>query len=254
MRVEFCYGNGKRTHADLLVIDNVKDLVNKRISFIRNRQQMNNPRDLRDGAYMVYDCEADSIYPNNTPNCNPVDRDEGAERVGMGVLLAKQYLLSDKKDNDLKSSLLHYAKFLRTRLQTPEYVTYSSVDQKNRNRAYNYVWIAEFYFYMYRATGNRQFVRDGYETLRSMFRQFGHGFYGIGYPVCLGLQCLKEAKMENEHQLLLDDFKTIGDKFIANGVNYPASEVNYEQSIVAPALQLLAQVLSLIHISEPTRP
>ena len=48
--------------------------------------------------------------------------------------------------------------------------------------------------------------------------------------------------MENEHQLLLDDFKTIGDKFIANGVNYPASEVNYEQSIVAPALQLLAQV------------
>ena len=78
---------------------------------------------------------------------------------------------------------------------------------------------------MYRATGNRQFVRDGYETLRSMFRQFGHGFYGIGYPVCLGLQCLKEAKMENEHQLLLDDFKTIGDKFIANGVNYPASEV-----------------------------
>ena len=52
MRVEFCYGNGKRTHADLLVIDNVKDLVNKRISFIRNRQQMNNPRDLRDrGVY-----------------------------------------------------------------------------------------------------------------------------------------------------------------------------------------------------------
>ncbi len=138
--------------------------MNKRISFIRNRQQMNNPRDLRDGAYMVYDCEADSIYPNNTPNCNPVDRDEGAERVGMGVLLAKQYLLSDKKDNDLKSSLLRYAKFLRTRLQTPEYVTYSSVDQKNRNRAYNYVWIAEFYFYMYRATGNRQFVRDGYEN------------------------------------------------------------------------------------------
>ena len=93
-----------------------------------------------------------SIYPNNTPNCNPVDRDEGAERVGMGVLLAKQYLLSDKKDNDLKSSLSAMQKFLRTRLQTPEYVTYSSVDQKNRNRAYNYVWIAEFYFYMYRAT------------------------------------------------------------------------------------------------------
>lgn len=94
----------RESHADLLVIDNVKDLVNKRISFIRNRQQMNNPRDLRDGAYMVYDCEADSIYPNNTPNCNPVDRDEGAERVGHGRAVGQAIPLVRQKDKNLKSS------------------------------------------------------------------------------------------------------------------------------------------------------
>lgn len=72
-------------------------------------QQMNNPSDPRYGAYMVYDNEGDSIYLNDTPNCNPVDRDEGAERVGMGVLLAKQYRLT--KDEKLKESLLKYARF-----------------------------------------------------------------------------------------------------------------------------------------------
>ena len=88
---------------------------------------MTDPKDPRFGAYMVYDNEGDSIYPNNTPNCNPVDRDEGAERVGMGVLLAKQYRLT--KDKLLKTSLLNYAHFLREKLQTKDYVTYSSVDQ-----------------------------------------------------------------------------------------------------------------------------
>ena len=40
----------------------------------------------RKDAFMVYDNEKNEIYLNNTRNCNPVDRDEGAERVGMGVL------------------------------------------------------------------------------------------------------------------------------------------------------------------------
>lgn len=242
VRVDFFYDNGKQTHADLLVINHISDLLDKRTQFIRQHQQMNNPHDPRDGAYMVYDGEADTIYLNDTPNCNPVDRDEGAERVGMGVLLAKHYLLQSKRDPVMKASLLRYAQFVRTRLQTPEYVTYSSVDQTNRNRAYNYPWVAEFYFQMYQATGNKQFVQDGYETMRAMFRQFGYGFYGIGYPVCLGLRCLKEAHMEREYRQMLHDFKQVGNQFIANGVNYPASEVNYEQSIVAPALQLLVQV------------
>ena len=46
---------------------------------------------------MIYDNEGDSIYLNDTPNCNPVDRDEGAERVGMGVLLAKQFRLTKEE-------------------------------------------------------------------------------------------------------------------------------------------------------------
>ena len=175
----------------MLIIDNEKELIRKRVDFIRTHQQMTDPKDPRFGAYMVYDNEGDSIYPNNTPNCNPVDRDEGAERVGMGVLLAKQYRLT--KDKLLKTSLLNYAHFLREKLQTKDYVTYSSVDQTNRNRGYNYIWVADFYFQMYQATGNKLYAVHGYQTLQSMFRQFGYGFYAIGIPVQLGLQSLSNC-------------------------------------------------------------
>lgn len=240
VRVDFRYNGNKWTHADCLVIDNIDTLLKKRSTFIRTHQQMNNSNDLRYGAYMVYDNEADSIYLNNTPNCNPVDRDEGAERVGMGVFLAKQYLLT--KEPALKESLLKYAKFVRERLQTKDFKTFSSVDQKGRNRGYNYMWVADFDFLMYRVTGDKKYVRYGYETLQSMFRQFGYGFYAIGIPVRRGLQSLKAAGMEKEYKTLLKGFYKTGDIFIKNGVNYPAHEVNYEQSIVAPAVQFLLEL------------
>ncbi len=108
---------------------------------------MNNVADARYGAYMVYDNEGDSIYLNNTSNCSPADRDEGAERLGMGMLLAKQYLITH--DEAIKPSLVNYLKFVRERLQTPDYVTYSSVDHQGRNRGYNYMWVAT----LFRITG-----------------------------------------------------------------------------------------------------
>ena len=240
VRVDFFYGNGKQTHADLLVISSEKALLEKRVDFIHTHQQMNRQDDPRFGAYMIYDNEGDSIYLNDTPNCNPVDRDEGAERVGMGVLLAKQYRLT--KNDALKESLLKYARFLREKLQTDDYVTYSSVDQTNRNRGYNYMWVADFYFQMYQATGDRNFAVDGYQTLQAMFRQFGYGFYAIGIPVLVGLESLEAAGMKKEYKKLLADFKKTGDVFVQNGLNYPKFEVNYEQSIVAPAVQFLSQL------------
>ena len=61
------------------------------------------------------------------------------------------------------------------------------------------MWVAEFYFQMYQATGDKQFAVDGYETLQSMFRQFGYGFYAIGIPVQIGLESLEMAGMKKEY-------------------------------------------------------
>lgn len=232
----FFYNRGKKTHADLYVVSSYENLLEKRVDFIRTHQQMKNTADPRYGAYMVYDNVGDSIILNDKPSVSRADRDDGGERLGMGVLLAKQYLLTH--DAKLLSSLKDYAKFLREKLQTKDFETYSTAVHKARNRGYDYAWVAKFYFLMY----NEMYAEYGYQTLQALFRQFGYGFYCIELPVRLGLQSLQKAGMKKEYKKLLADYKKTGDIFVANSVNYPKSEVNFEQSIVAPAIDYLCQL------------
>lgn len=254
---------GVKASADLWVVGSIDSLIDCRAGFIVGHQQVNDPDDPRCGAFMVYDCEGDSIYPDDTPNSSPVDRDEGAERVGMGVFLAEHVLARECEGRRGKGeerrvkneewggkdgeSLLRYARFLRTKLQDADYKTFSSVDKRGRNRAYNYPWVARFYFLMYRITGDRLYAADGYGTLCAMFRQFGHAFYAIDIPVVLGLRCLDEAGMTAERDTLLRHFRQQGDEYVRIGLNYPKFEVNYEQSIVAPAVEMLAQLYLVTH-------
>lgn len=239
-RFDFFYDGGKQTHASCLTVSGEKELIAKRTNFIINRQQMNREDDPRYGAYMVYDNESNELFLNDRPTVSYHDRDEGAERLGMGVLLAKQYLLTH--DPQIKASLMKYVKFVREGLQGEDYTTWSTVDHKGRNRAYNYPWVAIFYFQMYKVTGDKQYLTDGYQTLQAMFRHFGYGFYAIDIPVQLSLQTLKEAGMQNEYKHLKSDFLKIGDVYVKNGVYYPKHEVNFEQSIVAPSIMFLTQL------------
>jgi hypothetical protein len=237
VRVTCRYGRGKTAEARLLDISGEQTLIGRRAAFILDHQQMNNAADPRYGAYMVYDNEGDSIETNDHGRS---DVDEGRERVGMGIFLAAYY---ERHPSDrLLSSLERYASFVRNRLQTADYKTLSSVSRNSKNRGYNYAWVADFYFRMYRITGERKYAVYGYGTLKSLYRQFGYGFYCIDYPVTIGLQALADAGMAAERDSLLADFKRTADVFVGNGRHFPRFEVNYEQSIVAPAVQFLSEL------------
>lgn len=235
---DFIYNNGKRTPLNVLVISGEKELIRKRTDFIIHHQQMNNPADHRYGAYMVYDNEGDSIFLNDTPSASKHDRDEGRERLGMGVLLAMVY--KGSKDENIKQSLLRYATFVH-KLQDKDYNTYSNPQHEGRNRNYNYSWVANFYFEMYHVTGNKQYLLDGYYTLKALYRNFGHGFYAIDMPT-KGYSLLKENGYPEEAASLLEDFRKVANSYLKNGYNYPSSEVNYEQSIVAPSVTHLLRL------------
>jgi hypothetical protein len=150
-----------------------------------------------------------------------------------------------RKDERLKQSLIRYADFLRNKLQTADYKTFSSVDKRGRNRAYNYPWIASFYFQMYEITGEKRYLRDGYGTLRSMYRQFGYKFYAVDIPVEKGYNILKSNGMTAEADSLLADFREMCDNFVKIGVSYPTHEVKYEQGIVAPSVISLLQLYKI---------
>ena len=253
----------KGAHALLLAISSERELMDKRVRFILDHQQFNRPGDPRDGAFMIYDNEGDSIL---TSAGRRSDLSEGRERIGMGIMLAA-YALRERGERreergervvegtryggtevrELTAALHRYAQFVRKQLQATDYYTKSDV-KGGKDRGYNYAWVADFYFRMALltldsdATLARQYALDGYGTLRALYRHFGYGFYCIDYPVLTGLDALAKTGLLNEMQFLLYDFQQTGDIFVKNGLNFPAFEVNYEQSIIAPAVQFLCEL------------
>ena len=238
------YGDNQQTLINYLVISSPQNLIDKRIHFIVDHQQMNDPNDPRYGAYMVYDNEGDSILTNIKPLISPLDRNEGRERLGMGVFIAKW--LQSNKDSSIFQSLLRYVSFVRNKLQAPDYQVFSNIThQERRHRGYNYPWVADLYLQMYKLTGQPNYIKDYYFTLESFYKHCGYQFYAIGIPLQEGITLLKKAGLQNESDSLLSDFIKMGDCLVKNSIYYPKSEVNYEQSIVAPAVLFLLELYTV---------
>jgi hypothetical protein len=233
--IQLRYGE-KNTVAHVLVGIPKKELASKRVAFIVNKQQMKNRLDPRYGAYMVYDNETKSIYADHIPSLpSSTDKDEGAERMGMGALVAlwlQQQPLPNKK---IEQSVLLYHDFVRNKLQAPDYKVYSQVNYASRHRGYNYPWVATFNVELYRYFKDPRYIKDCYHTMRKFYKEFGYGFYAINVPVKKSIESLREAKLFAEADTLLKDFEAVSKTYIKNGIHYPAHEVSYEQSIVAPA-------------------
>ncbi len=225
------------TQALLLGISSEQQLMAKRVQFILDHQQYHNAGNPRDGAFMIYDCEGDSLL---TDDRGRSDLSEGRERLGMGIALAAYGMRYPS--SRLNESLLRYVTFVRQKLQHPDYRTKSDARQGGKNRGYNYAWAADFFFRMALLTGEKQYALDGYATLQSLYRQFGYGFYCIDYPVTVGLKALEKARLRFERDMLLYDFQQTADILVKNGLNFPSFEVNYEQSIIAPAVQFLCEI------------
>jgi hypothetical protein len=235
------YNKGKKyTYLNYYVISSVKNIIDKRVQFIVDKQQMNKPEDGRNGAYMVYDNEADSIFTNPKLSVAPSDKDEGRERLGMGVLVAKWLQTNDNAK--VRLSFMRYVKFIREKLQTPDYTVFSTIDHKSRRRGYNYPWVAHLYLETFKLTKDKQYLLDFFGTLNKYFREFGYEHYSIDFRVKDGLAALADAGMKNERDSLLDAYTKSADFFVKTGIYYPKHEVNYEQSIVAPAVTFLCEM------------
>ncbi len=236
------YNAGKKyTQLNYLVISSPENLINNRVHFIVNNQQMNDPADDRNGAYMLYDNELKEIFKN--PANGKGDRDEGRERLGMGVLIAKW--LQTHKDEQVHASLMRYTKFVREVLQTPDYKVYSNVAHNSKHRSYNYPWVAHLYLETYLLTREKQYLVDFYGTMRKYYKEWGHQHYSIGFRVTDALAALQVAGMKAERDSLLSDYIKAADFFVETGIFYPKHEVNYEQAIVAPALIFLCEMFQL---------
>ncbi len=237
--VELLYDEGKRTSVVFNVVESPKKIMAARVKFILQRQQMKDPNDRRFGAFMVYDNILEKLYLYDDKRVHP-DVDEGAERVGMGIFLARYAQKNPSKE--LSQALALYADFIRAKLQTSDYKTYSTTLHTSRNRYFNYPWVARFYCEMYKLTKNKIYLTHAIGTMNSFYAQFGHAKYTLDTPVFVSIKCLREAGMNDEADALMANYVKSGEIYLSRGANYPKQEVNFEQSIVAPAAMHLLEL------------
>ena len=238
------YAGGKKTTMlNYLVISSDQNRMAKRVHFIVDHQQMNDKSDPRYGAYMVYDNELKRIFDKPVNTVSNSDRDEGRERLGMGVFIAEW--LQKNTDEKVRASFMRYVKFVREKLQSSDYKLYSNVSHTSRPRGYNYPWVAHLYLETFKLTGEKKYLTDFYQTMRKYFQENGYRHYSIDFRVTDAIAALDKAAMKLERDSLISAYEQVAQSFVATGINYPSHEVNYEQSIVAPAVTFLCEMYQL---------
>ncbi|MCL2659116.1 MAG: hypothetical protein FWD64_01170 [Acidobacteriaceae bacterium] len=230
--------DGSQTYLRALVTEDPLRLIEARATFIVNKQQCNDQASPHYGSYLVYDNETHLQSYSQV-----ADHNAGRERVGMGVLIA--LFLPLCKDvalkRELAQSLDRYWKFVTTKLQDEAGTVFDDADVP-RQRLYNYPWVAHLHLAMFQNSGERKYCDWFLKTLRSFYAKGGAGFYCIGLPVSESLNELKKADLTTEYDEVLALYQEHADVLLRVSTDFPRSEVNYEQSIVAPAVQILAEV------------
>lgn len=230
---------GMRAPLVLNVVPPLDELIAARLKFIVERQQVNRAGDPAEGAFVVYDNEVEAQVRRDKIAAR--DRNEGRERLGMGILLVRWLNLQPAKDPALMDALGRYLCFVSPRLQLADGYVKDAVNS-DAMRLYNWPWVAQLHLEHARLTNEEASWQAFLRTMESYYALGGDKFYAIGIPVFDGLTALKKAGRDADHAKLLALFETHGRRLEATGLRYPESEVNYEQAIVAPAAIFLLEL------------
>jgi hypothetical protein len=233
----------KTSRARFFCAEDPDQLIAQRTRFIVRRQQLLRPGHPKHGALLAYDNQTEALWEHD----QPLDWNEGRERMGMGVLLAQQ--LQRRPDKKTEAALKLYLKFVKKKLQAADGRVFEGIHDRSL-RLYNFPFCARLHFEAWRLWGKREHLLDCYRTYRAYYRLGGVRFYAFVIQAEDLVKALRQEGLQREAALILTDFKAHAERMLANGTAYPFHEVRYEQSIVAPAALLL---LDLFHLTGEAR-
>ncbi len=242
-RIDVYYGDDRHTFVELNVVSSVKELIDKRIEFIIDKQQCRK-NGIFNGAIFLYDNEEERTFVENRP-IN--DRNIARERVGMLCAMLERYLRGDMNEDfekKLRSAIdlgmdfvdKNIVNYRGSVFEAPIYRKMLFVD-----RLYNYSMYMTAYILMYKVTKNKKYLDKAYLIAKRYYKKGGIRFYAINIPMNT---MYREAKNNGYHSMakeLKEMFLSHGDRILEIGIEYPAHEVKYEQSIVAPSVDTLLE-------------
>lgn len=233
--------NGVTTHALAFISPTLDELLEKRISFITEKQQYFKENSHLNGAYLLYDNETDSVYFNNMV----ADHNASRERLGMGIVIAK-YLQTHKND-DFYNSLMTYKDFVfREFADKDSGEVYDTIGKDaSQVRLYNAPWVCVFCCELYNLTSEKEYLEIMFKVMQHYYENGGDKFYPNGISIAEPIELLRKSGMNDLADRLFEYAKLHTDNMISFGSFYPKHEVDYEQTIVTPAVTFMLQLYKL---------
>ncbi|MGW0648845.1 hypothetical protein ACWD4T_08580 [Streptomyces umbrinus] len=171
------------------------------------------------------------------------DWSDGAERVGMAVLLQQARMRGWGSPDELDDALRGFARFAREHLLDSDgHVRRGSHPVPEKPRLYNTPWLAHFFHDQFVLYGELADLDLATRLLEASYSLGARDHLLIGQPeaVAAVAASLDEQGHAARAKLLRDTLVEHALGFAERGTALPRHEVSYEQSMVAPLVSLLA--------------
>ena len=252
------FSGGKIARLRLRALDDPAKLLRQRADFIIRHQQLRDPEDPRDGAFLCFDDRTEKlVLPEDIEGLyySIPDRNDARERIGMGAFLAVFARVFG--DSSVLPALRRYDAFLEKYIIDEEFNVWDNYERQKGARWYspllnttlgtepdmsartfNYCFGLAYEAEMYRLTGEKKYA----ETCAGIFRRYRERF-GIGGNVCMfGIEADTVRVLEDAG--LAEDAKQAA-AYLRERIGYlreiddryDPSEVIYEQFTAAGAMR-----------------
>lgn len=244
--IKIGYGDGAITKLVLQVYRNPMEVIDRRLNFLIDRQQVTDRKSKFYGGFLLYDNETETTFVED--HCFN-DRNAARERSGMITSLLAR-LIRGVEDRSMREKYDRAAElalaFVDREICDDRGVVYENVGYQKlpHQRKYNYAFYALLYTLAHQYTEEHCYLKKACKILREYYRLGGARFYAINIPMALIVKLLEQSTHADSGRLLAEmksNFFSHLDFIVSRGENYPPHEVKYEQSIVAPSVDMLLQ-------------
>ncbi len=228
-KLEINYG-GYKTFLNFLVFESIDKVIDRRIKFIIDRQQITDKENTYYGAYVLYDNEENEPFVTRGRHS---DKNGARERAGMTCLMLNR-LIKSSKDQRFRKKISDSVKlavnFIQREIVLPDGTVSDDVGcKKNRlfHRKYNYAWYANVFTLMYEVTKDKDYLDKAMLILEKFYSIGGYKFYSIGIPMIRIIETARRDNLADIGGRARELFLRHGDTIIALGNNIPTHEVKY---------------------------
>ncbi|MFE7503902.1 hypothetical protein [Promicromonospora sp. NPDC057488] len=236
--------DGRRSRTAVAALSPVRELVEARVRRILDEHRPTERAGTGRFALVPVDTRTGLRQTRNAWS----DWADGAERIGMAVLLQQARLRGWGDRDELDEALAGYATFVREHLvRSDGSVRRGSGHDDGTLRLYNTPWVAHFFATQHALYEAHADLEQAARLLEASYELGVADHLSIGHPEVIvavasaldgvgesdRADALRKALVEHAHG------------FARRGAGLPSHEVAYEQSMVAPLVSLLATAYEL---------